>query len=66
MRDRGNGGTVAERAVVEELVEEENDVHVVQRVESLADLVHRGRLDDRRMLRYTNKTKNNNKVGVLL
>lgn len=47
----GNGGTVAERAVVEELVEEENDVHVVQRVESLADLVHRGRLDNRRMLR---------------
>ena len=47
----GNGGPVEERAVVEELVEEENDVHVVQRVESLADLVHRGRLDNRRMLR---------------
>ena len=51
MRKSGNGGTVAERAVVEELVEEEDHVHVVQRVESLADLVHRGRLDDRRMLR---------------
>ena len=51
MRDRGNGGTVAERAVVEELMKEENHVHVVQRVESLADLIHGGRLDDRRMLR---------------
>lgn len=51
MRGRWKRGTVAERAVVEELVEEENHVHVVQRVESLADLVHRGRLDNRRVLR---------------
>lgn len=43
--------TVAERAVVEELVEEEDDVHVVQRAEALADLIDGGRLDDRRVLR---------------